>query len=332
VRERNSLRRQNALLQRDLTRATGDPPIVAASDAMIDLLEAMERTAGFKSPAFLVGEAGTGKETLARAIHAQSPRHRGAFVAVRCGSIREAEFEVRLFGGARAAAAGSRVNRAQRGLLADADGGTLFLDEIGRLALDTQKKILRVLEQEEWSVIGDDKARRIDVRVIAASSRDLSAEVAAGRFLPELLERLLVHRLAIPSLRERSKDIPLLFDHSISDDALQRIVRYSWPGNLRELANLVECAVILADGPRITATELPDRLVASPDAADGEKPHGFALKPARKALEARIIRRALRATDGNRTHAAKLLDISHRALLYKIKEFGIRDLPPGFGR
>jgi two-component system response regulator AtoC len=182
--------------------------------------------------------------------------------------------------------------------------------------------------------------------VIAASSRDLSAEVAAGRFLPELLERLLVHRLAIPSLRQRSKDIPLLFDHylahyrntlgrtvhSISDDALQRIVRYSWPGNLRELANLVECAVILADGPRITATELPDRLVASPDAADGEKPHGFALKPARKALEARIIRRALRATDGNRTHAAKLLDISHRALLYKIKEFGIRDLPPGFGR
>ncbi len=339
--ERERLLRRNDLLRRDVRYATGDRPIIAASEPMIELLEEMERVTGFKTCVLLVGEPGTGKEGLARAIHAQSPRRHQPFVALHCASTPEAVLESRLLGHTLGAGAGTES--ARRGLAAEADGGTLFLDEIGRLSTETQAKVLRMVKEEEFQPIGASKAKQVDVRVIAASSRDLAADAAVGRFLPELHARISANCLNVPPLRTRRKDIPLLFDHylahfrnslgkavhSIADDALEQIVQYTWPGNNRELQNLVERAVIHAEGTRIVAKDLPPELTATPvDPSGGGRKHGFALKRARKAFEADIIRRALQATNGNRTHAAKLLDISHRALLYKIKEFRIRDLPP----
>ena len=335
--EREKLRRANQLLQRDVERAVGDRPIVAASEPMIELLELLERTAAYKTTTLLTGESGTGKEVLARAIHAQSPRRNEPFVAVNCGAIGENLLESELFGHVKGAFTGA--NRAHRGLFAEADHGSIFLDEIGELPLPLQVKLLRVLQEEEIRPVGDGKSHSIDVRVIAATARDLEQEIARGRFREDLYYRLNVVRLHVPALRDRREDIPLLVDHflghfrdtlgkavrGIADDALDRLSRYRWPGNVRELENVVERAVILADGPTIVLSCLPENIV-SPHidlAVDGTG--DLSLKRARQSFEAQMIRRALRATEGNRTHAAKLLDISHRALLYKIKDYGIRD-------
>jgi two-component system response regulator AtoC len=301
---------------------------------MIELLELMERAAGFKSTVLISGESGTGKEVLARAIHAQSPRRNEPFVAVNCGAIPENLLESELFGHAKGAFTGA--DRARRGLFVEADGGTLFLDEIGEMPTALQVKLLRVLQEEEVRPLGEAKPRTVDVRIIAATARKLDAEVAAGRFREDLFYRLNVVPLEVPPLRERPRDVPLLADHfiehfrtalgkpvrAISDEALERLVAYRWPGNVRELENVIERAVILAEGDTLTLRELPQNVVLA-DAGQGAAPD-LSLKRARRAAEVDAIRRALRATDGNRTHAARLLQISHRALLYKLKEYAIR--------
>jgi two-component system response regulator AtoC len=337
ARERERLRRANQLLQRDVQRVVGERPIVAASSVMIELLEVMERAAGYKSTVLLTGESGTGKEVLARAIHAQSPRRNEAFVGVNCGAIPETLLESELFGHAKGAFTGA--DRARRGLFVEADGGTLFLDEIGELPTPLQVKLLRAIQEEEVRPLGESKARSVDVRVLAATARDIEADVAAGRFREDLFYRLDVFRLAVPPLRERRKDIPLLVDcffahfrdtlgkplTGVTDEALERLVAYPWPGNIRELENVIERAVILADGDRVGLRELPENVVTPAEKVGGKSSQDFCLKRARRSLEADMIRRALRATSGNRTHAARLLEISHRALLYKIKEYGLRD-------
>jgi two-component system response regulator AtoC len=304
---------------------------------MIEVLEVMERAAGFKATVLLTGESGTGKEVLARAIHAQSPRRSEAFVAVNCAAIPEALLESELFGHAKGAFTGA--DRARRGLFLEADGGTLFLDEVGELPTPLQAKLLRVLQEEEVRPLGDSKSRRVDVRVLAATARNLEAEVAAGRFREDLFYRLNVVRLAVPPLRERPKDIPLLVDHflahfrdtlgkpvrGISDEALERLVAYPWPGNVRELENVIERAIILASADRIGLSELPQNVaVPQPGAPAAGRAGDLSLRRARRVVEIEVIQRALRATGGNRTHAARLLEISHRALLYKIKEHGIK--------
>jgi two-component system response regulator AtoC len=334
ARERERLRRANQALRREVQRATGERPIVATSEAMIELLELMERAAGFKSTVLLSGESGTGKEVLARAIHAQSPRRNEPFVAVNCGAIPETLLESELFGHAKGAFTGA--DRARRGLVVEADGGTLFLDEIGEMPTSLQVKLLRVLQEEEVRPLGEAKARTVDVRVIAATARKLDAEVAAGRFREDLFYRLNVVPLEVPPLRERPRDVPLLADHfiahfratlgkpvrTISDEALERLTAYRWPGNVRELENVIERAVILAEGDSITLRELPQNVVVAE--ANEAAATDLSLKRARRGAEVDAIRRALRATDGNRTHAARLLQISHRALLYKLKEYSIR--------
>jgi two-component system response regulator AtoC len=334
ARERERLRRTNQLLRRELQR--GERAIVAASESMIRVLEIVERAAEFKATVLVTGESGTGKEVLARAIHAQSGRREEAFVAVNCGAIPETLLESELFGHARGAFTGA--DRARRGLFVSADGGTLFLDEIGELAPPLQVKLLRVLQEEEVRPLGESKSVPVDVRVIAATSRPVEAEVAAGRFREDLYYRLNVVRIEVPPLRERREDIPVLVDHlvaqarhtlgksvrSVADDALARLLAYPWPGNVRELENVIERAVILAEGERLTLRDLPENVV-SPEVRAGSLGAGdLSLRRARKALEADLIERALRATGGNRTHAARLLEISHRALLYKIKEYGVR--------
>jgi two-component system response regulator AtoC len=333
--ERERLRRESRLLRREVERALGERPIIAASPGMIEVLELIERASEYKATVLLTGESGTGKEVLARAIHAQSPRRGEAFVAVNCGAIPEALLESELFGHAKGAFTGA--DRARRGLFLEADGGTLFLDEVGELPLALQVKLLRVLQEEEVRPLGESKPRRIDVRVIAATSRDLEAEIAASRFREDLFYRLNVLHVHVPPLRERREDVPLLIDHflarfraalgkavrTVADEALERLVAHPWPGNVRELENVMERAVILAQGDRISLRELPGN-VAHPDASAG--PAGdLSLRRARRSAEIDAIRAALRATGGNRTHAARVLAISHRALLYKLKEYGIRD-------
>jgi two-component system response regulator AtoC len=309
---------------------------VAASPLMIELLEMLERAAEYKATVLLTGESGTGKEVLARAIHAQSGRRHLAFVAVNCGAIPEALLESELFGHSRGAFTGA--DRARRGLFVEADGGTLFLDEIGELPASLQVKLLRVLQEEEVRPVGESKSRSIDVRVIAATSRDLEREVAGGRFREDLFYRLDVFRLRVPPLRERREDVPLLVDHflamfretlgkavrTIADDALDRLVAHDWPGNVRELENVMERAMILCDGDRITLPDLPEALAKPRRSAPLPAGRGdFSLRRSRRRFESELIARALEATGGNRTRAARLLEISHRALLYKLKEYGL---------
>jgi len=335
ARERERLRRANRLLRRDVQRVVGERPIIAASEGMIEVLELLERAAEFKATVLLTGESGTGKEVLARAIHVQSARRDAAFVAVNCGAIPETLLETELFGHTRGAFTGA--DRARRGLVAEADGGSLFLDEIGELPISLQVKLLRVLQEEEVRPVGESKPLNVDVRIIAATSRDLELEVREGRFREDLFYRLNVIRVQVPPLRERREDISVLVDHfldhfrrtlgkpvrRISDDALDRLLAYAWPGNVRELENVMERALILAEGERITLRELPESVVSPAKGSPGASSADLSLRRARKALEADLIERALRTTDGNRTHAARLLQISHRALLYKIKEYGI---------
>jgi two-component system response regulator AtoC len=334
AKERERMRRANQLLRRDVQRAVGERPIVAASAKMIEVLELIERTAEFKSTVLLTGESGTGKEVLARALHAQSPRRHEAFVAVNCGAIPENLLESELFGHSKGAFTGA--DRARRGLFVEATGGTLFLDEIGELPAPLQVKLLRALQEEEIRPLGASKPQQVDVRVVAATSRDLEADVESGRFREDLFYRLNVVRIEVPPLRERREDIPLLVDHflirfrdllgkpvrGIAEDALERLTLYPWPGNARELENVIERAVILADAERVGLRELPDG-IRTPKPGDPTAEGDLSLRRARRALEVQLIERALRATNGNRTHAARRLEISHRALLYKIKEYGI---------
>ena len=344
--EREALRRKHDLLERDITRSVGERAIVATSDDMIALLELLERTAAFKSTVLVTGESGTGKEVIARAIHSQSPRRNEPFVAVNCGAIPENLLESELFGHVKGAFTGA--SRAKRGLFAEADKGTLFLDEIAELPSSLQVKLLRAIQEEEIRPVGETKSHEIDVRVIAATARNLEDEIVAGRFREDLFYRLNVVRLEVPSLRARRQDVPLLVDHflsrlrnelgknirSVSDEALDLLVAYHWPGNVRELENMIERAMILTDGESIEVAALPPAILAASEfpasgeperAALTDTDESFSLKPARQAFEAKLIRRALARTDGNRTHAARLLEISHRALLYKIKDYGIRD-------
>ncbi len=332
--ERGRLRRQNRLLRWEIAKTVGERPLVAASSSMISLLESVERACAHKSPVLLVGESGTGKEVIARAIHALSNRRNHSFVSVQCAARSADEISRELFGENKQGT--DTADRTRRGLLLDADRGTLFLDGVGALPLSIQDQVLRVLKDEQ--VQSASSSRSVDLRIIAATSRNLEDDVAKGRFRESLCQSLGSTRLDVPALRDRRKDIPLLVDHfldyhrqeiakpvrAIAEDALELLVAHHWIGNIRELENVIEAAVMLARGDRITIQDLPRRIVSAPPTGSGSRA-GLSLKRARRAFEMDLIRRALRATGGNRTHAAKRLEISHRALLYKIKEYEIRD-------
>jgi two-component system response regulator AtoC len=263
-------------------------------------------------------------------------------VAVNCGAIPGELLESELFGHVRGAFTDARKDR--KGLAAEADGGTLFLDEIGELPLGLQVKLLRFLQEEEVRRVGDNRAEKVDVRVVAATARDLSRAVHEGQFREDLYYRLNVVGLRLPPLRERAGDIPLLARHflgkyarlradapvtAIGEGALQALSAYRWPGNVRELEHAIERAVVLAEGAEIREEDLPEKL-REPPARRAPLPPGLpgdtlSLKRALPAVEQELIRRALARTGGNRTRAAELLEISYRALLYKLKEYGLGD-------
>jgi two-component system response regulator AtoC len=330
--ERARERRARRLLGRELRKAVGERPIVAATPTMIELLETLERVAAWPASVLLRGERGSGKESLARALHAFSPRRLEPFVALGCAEAGAAELERELFG-----RPGALPLEAPRpGILMDADGGTLFLDDAQALPTALQDRLAEVLRSEALQRPDAPKPRRLDLRVLAASPVDLEAEVGAGRFRQDLYERIANVTLDVPPLRERGLDLPLLVDQllaracrrsrrpplTLGDDALACLLAYPWPGNLPELESALTRAAARASGSRLGAEHLPAE-IANPGQDAGSD---LALRSARKRLEIQLIRRALRSTGGNRTHAARLLRISHRALLYKLKEHGLSDL------
>ena len=333
--EREQLQRTVAQLHEELTALRAPTGIVGRSPQLAAALALAEKVARHPSTVLVTGESGTGKELVARYIHLASPRAAAPFVAVNCGAIPEALLESELFGHAKGAFTGASSER--DGLFAEADGGTLFLDELGELPMPLQVKLLRALQEGEVRRVGDNVSRTIDVRLVAATARDLEADVADGKFRADLYYRVNVVRIHLPALRERTEDVPELVRHfidrfnrrlglqveSATAATMRALVDYPWPGNVRELENVIERAMVLAEGPQLGIEQLPV-LAAMPARADtGTSPLDISVKRRTEQLERALIAEALERTRGNRTRAAKLLDLSHRALLYKIREYGI---------
>ncbi len=319
--------------------------ILGVSDAIRSVQKQIKKLAPVSTTILVAGESGTGKELVARALHELSPRASMPFITVNCGAIPATLIESELFGHARGAF--TDAHTAKRGLFAEADGGTLFLDEIGELPLPLQVKLLRFLQEGEIRPLGETRSEKVDVRVVAATLRDLSKLVERGEFRADLYFRLNVVMLRVPPLRERKDDVMLLanafvarFNRELnreapvkgfSPEAAALMTAWSWPGNVRELENAIERAVLLAEGDLITLEALPEKLLAAPPsptssggpAVPSPESAGYSLKRAMHTLEETFIRAALRRTNGNRTRAAELLEISHRALLYKIKDYAI---------
>ena len=312
----------------DVALATG---IVGASDALRDVLEIAHRVADSDASVLLLGESGTGKDVIAREIHRSSSRIRKPLVAVNCSAIPEGLLESELFGHEKGAFTGAV--RQKLGKFETADGGTVFLDEIGDMSEALQAKLLRFLQDHIVQRVGGSKDIRVDVRVIAATNKDLEAEIAAGRFREDLYFRLNVVSIMLPPLRDRDGDIPLLIDHFLrihapsggkpkrmSPSAVRVAMNYEWPGNVRELENAVQRAVVLSRGETIFPEHRPAKVQASVEGGEGGALTGG--KTMRE-VERDTIIKTLRQTDGNRTHAAKILGISRRTLQNKIKEYGI---------
>jgi two-component system response regulator AtoC len=336
--ERERLTRENRRLRTELAAEYRPEGIVGASEAMQEVLRQLRKVAPQKTTVLLQGESGTGKELAARALHDLSPRAGMPFVAVNCGAIPGELLESELFGHVRGAF--TDAVRAKKGLAGEADGGTLFLDEIGELPLALQVKLLRFLQDEEVRPVGETRARKVDVRVIAATARDLRRAVAEGRFREDLFYRLNVIGVTLPPLRDRGGDVLALAAHflarfaplrpelpglSLAEDARAALAAYRWPGNVRELEHVMERAVVLAEGPEIREEDLPEGVRSPASGEDRAADDGgdLSVKRATRALEVRLIRAALDRTGGNRTRAAELLDLSYRALLYKIKDYGL---------
>ncbi len=335
--ERERLKEENSHLREVAAGQFSYSGIFSRNIRMQEIFSQIRKVADLKTTILVLGESGTGKELIARAVHQNGRRSQNTFVAVNCGAIPENLLESELFGHVRGAFTDASCDKA--GLFEQADGGTLFLDEIGEMPLALQVKLLRVLQECEIRRVGGAVSKKVDVRVISATSRDLSSDVQVGRFREDLYFRLNVFCLALPPLRDRVEDIPLLAEHflkryensnesrqlRIEPDAMRSLMAYRWPGNIRELENAIERACIVCESGRITSICLPpavrllDEMIEN-DSSDGEN---LSIKKAEDAIERELIRKALAKTGGNRTQAAKILEISHRSLLYKLKEYGI---------
>ena len=335
--ERERLRRENEFLRKEIKKEFSFENIVSKNEKMQKIFDVIKKVAQYKSTILITGESGTGKELVAKALHYNGDRSHNPFIPVNCGAIPENLLESELFGHEKGAF--TDAIRTKKGLFEEADGGTLFLDEIGELPLQLQVKLLRVLQDGEIRRVGDSKAIKIDVRIIAATVKDLVKEVNEGRFRDDLFYRLNVFPIHIPPLHERKEDIPLLVTHfinkyglllnknmlGINPSALDVLMNYRWFGNVRELENTIERASVLADKSNIELENLPIEIREFKEKVELASlfEEEYSIKKASKILEINLIQKALKKTKGNHTHAAKILEISHRALLYKIKEYGI---------
>ncbi len=342
ARERLKLKTENTSLKIATRRQSAESAfagMIGKSEAMANTFKLIERVANVRSTVLLSGESGTGKELAARAIHDLSSRHDKPWIAINCGAIPEALIESELFGHVKGAFTDASKDKA--GLFEEADGGTLFLDEIAELPLATQVKLLRVIQEGEVRRVGATQTKKVDVRIIAASLHDLNERVAQGSFREDLFYRLNVIHIKLPPLRERLDDIELLVEHFITvqnarqgtqikrvaQEALERMKAYAWPGNIRELQNAIERGTVLSMGDEIELEVLPDKIKESTDELHQLfQSDERSIKKMTLMLERILIRRALEQTGGNRSQAARILEISHRALLYKIKDYGLDTL------
>jgi two-component system response regulator AtoC len=330
--ELQQLRVQNRYLMSERDEEFNNYGIVGGSAAVQELLKTIELVAETRSTVLITGETGTGKEMVARAIHYRSGQRDRPLIKVNCAAIPESLLESELFGYVRGAFTGAINNK--RGKFALADGGTIFLDEIGTMSPALQAKLLHVLQDREFEPLGAERTQRVDVRVIAASNRDLRQMVAEGKFLEDLFYRLHVIPVQIPPLRERREDIPLLVEHfvkkhrklagkrieRIEDGLLKTLEEYDWPGNVRELENTIERAVVLSTGPVITPVAIS--AIGSPKTQTSALP-SLELRGNVEWVERETVRRALEASRGVKKDAAELMGISQRALSYYLAKYRV---------
>ncbi len=333
--------RENARLKAEVSESRGTRRLAGEGRAAQQLLEEIRRVAPYKTGVLITGESGTGKELVARTIHELSPRRERPWVALNCSAIPRDLMESELFGYVRGAFTGATQNRAGR--VEQAQGGTLFLDEIGDLDATLQAKLLRVLQEREFSPVGSNQVRAVDVRFLAATNRDLKALVREGQFREDLLYRLDVYSIVVPPLRSRREDIPLLAQTFLRElaaetdkkitaftpAALEALGRYDWPGNIRELRNTVERSLLSCQGKTIDIGDLPAAIASPPGATAGEK--SALARMGRKNLdhwleevERGAILEALAQSKGVQAHAAKKLGISERSLWHRIKKLNIQ--------
>jgi two-component system, NtrC family, response regulator AtoC len=336
------LLRENTKFREELKSKDEWSPLVGSSPAMLEVYKLVARVSESRSTVLLQGESGTGKELIARAIHGNSPRRDRPFVPVNCGALPDTLLESEMFGyekGAFTGAVGTKT-----GLFESANGGTLFLDEVGELGQALQVKLLRVMQDHEVRRVGSTNSIKVDVRIIAATNRDLEQFVKDGKFRDDLFYRLNVVRITLPSLKERQEDIPMLAHHFLQKcaagsttavrgfhpDTLDSLNRYHWPGNVRELENAIERAVSLSHGPLLTPDDLPAAIRQVPslvehksDVPDTAESVYLTLEE----VEKRHLVRVLRETKGNKVKAAKILGIDRRTLYRMAERFGL-DLEP----
>jgi len=332
--ESGRLRRDHLELKRQIDKRFGFEEILGNSPQMRRVFEILGQVSGTNATVLVTGESGTGKELVARAIHQNSPRAQEHFVAVNCAALSESLIESELFGHVKGAFTGAVS--AKEGRIVYADGGTLFLDEVGDMALATQAKLLRVLETREVQPVGGNQLQKVDIRLIAATHRDLKAMAREGTFREDLLYRLRVVTVEMPPLRERKGDIPLLIDHfvqelsaqhgravrGIAPEARAALLRYDWPGNVRELRNTLESMVLLARGGILSPEDVPDAIRANEAHAPSRGRHDLVGRSLAE-VERDLVRENLKAFDGNREKTAKVLGIGERTLYRKIKEYGL---------
>jgi two-component system NtrC family response regulator len=333
--DHRNLLEEVTLLRSCLEQKYGFENIIGSSASLMRTLDAAARVAAADVTVLVNGETGTGKELVAKAIHFRSPRRDKAFVTVNCGSIPRELLESELFGHTKGSFTGAFTHK--KGKAEMADGGTIFLDEIGELPLELQVRVLRLVQDHEIEKIGAPASLKLDVRIIAATHRDLSAMVKAGSFREDLYYRLVVVPIQLPPLRERAEDIPQLAEHffvrckskharedlTLPPEVMRRLCRYEWPGNVRQLENAIERIVLLARNSEIALTDLPDFL--QPSGPDSEvlpnilPEEGLNLRM----IEKELIARAMRKFGGNQSRAAKFLYLSRRTLAYRLEKYGI---------
>jgi two-component system response regulator HydG len=324
------LQQENALLREQLRTRPGFGGLIGVSMKMQRVYKIMEKVSQHEYPVLVLGESGTGKELVARSIHFSGPRKDRPFAPVDCSSLVPTLIESELFGYVKGAFTGAM--QAKQGLLEAAQGGTLFLDEIGDMPVDLQAKLLRALQEREIKPVGSTERRRINVRIIAATNRDLDSAIRAGTFRQDLYFRLNVVQVKLPPLRDRKSDIPLMVTaflekfsdsqgpvRTISEDAMRRIIAYDWPGNVRELENAIERAVALGSGPILHVADLPSNLQYPTSERAPERDEILPLEE----LERRAILRTLRETSGDKLTAARMLGIGKTTLYRKLKQYHV---------
>jgi two-component system, NtrC family, response regulator HydG len=331
--EHTHLREENRLLKESLGVRFDRRNLIGRSETMMRLLDMVSQVAPSEATVLITGESGTGKEMIAGAIHYNSVRKNGPFVKINCAAITETLLESELFGHEKGAFTGA--DRRKEGKFRQADGGTLFLDEVSEMALSMQVKLLRVLQEREITRVGGDEAIKVDVRVIAATNRDLIKEITTGRFREVLFYRLNVVTLQIPPLRERREDIPLLAQHFLksfaeknrkaikgfSPRAMDRLLRYSWPGNVRELMNTVERGVVLSRSEYLDEEALSPILESALPAEEVKQ--DLIVDASLGSVEKATILKTLGEAGGNKSEAARRLGITRRTLHQKLKKYGM---------